>query len=151
MGDTSTSSASSSASESDAYNTESARLYFGPINTPERNFVATRLFPPQASQPLRRSPRLSSPRPHPPNTASIIEQDSVAQEANDIDLVAELVNDFQVEDDDQLSYPLVGTPPRAEDVEQDGKLPSLFIYLSTISLCALRAIVCFGRQDLTCG
>ena len=121
---TSTSSASSSASESDAYNTESARLYFGPVKTPERKFVASnrRLLPLQVPHSLRRSPRLSSPRPHCRNTLSTLDQESAAQEARDIELVAELVNEVEVEDDEQMSYTRLRTPQRMEELEPDGKL-----------------------------
>jgi len=125
---TSTSSASTSASESDAYNTESARLYFGPVKTPERKFAANnrRLLPLQLPHSLRRSPRLSSPRPQPQNALSTLDQESAAQEARDIDLVAELVNDVEVDDDEQMSYPVLGTPQKVEEFEPDGKL---FAYL----------------------
>lgn len=117
---TSNSSASSSTSDSDAYNTESARLYFGPVKTPERTFVAhnRRLLPLQIPHSLRRSSRLSQP----PNALSTSDQESAAQEARDIDLVAELVNEVGVEDD--VSYPLLGTPQRVEELEPDGKLHS---------------------------
>jgi len=119
-----TTSASSSTSESDAYNTESARLYFGPVKTPERKFAANnrRLLPLQLPHSLRRSPRLPSPRPQPQNALSTLDQESVAQEARDIDLVAELVNEVEVEDYEQMTYPALGTPQRVEEFEQDGKL-----------------------------
>ncbi len=115
---TSASPASSSASDSDAFNTESARLYFGPVNTPERNFVANnkQLFPPAVPSLLRRSPRLSSPRPQPP-----VDQESTAEE-EDIDLVAQLVNEVDVDDEDAEMSNSLSTPPRDEgELEQDGK------------------------------
>ena len=74
MDDTPASPASSTASDSDAYNTEDARLYFGPLKTPERNFVAAsqgRLFPTAPNLVLRRSPRLSSPCPRSPIATNV--------------------------------------------------------------------------------
>jgi hypothetical protein len=79
-------------------------------------------------------------------------QESAAQEARDIDLVAELVNEVEVDDDEPMPYPVLGTPPRVEESEQDGKLSLsiCFIYL-ILTLYTLRTIVGFGRQDITCG
>ena len=110
-------SSSSSASDSDGFNTESARLYFGPLKTPERKFVASnqRLFPPVEASPLRRSPRLSSPRPQ-PQPAAQFDQDSPTEESEDIELVAQLVNEVEMDDDeeeeeeDELTNSLSGTP-----------------------------------------
>jgi len=113
---TSASPASSSASDSDAFNTESARLYFGPVKTPERQFVANnkRLFPPAVPPLLRRSPRLSSPRPQP----DPVDRESTAEESEDIDLVAQLVNEVDVDDEDAE----MSTPSRDEgELEPDGK------------------------------
>jgi hypothetical protein len=138
---TSTSSASSSTSDSDAYNTESARLYFGPVKTPERKFVAKnrRLLPLQVPHSLRRSPRLSS---QPPNTLSTLDPESATQEARDIELVAELVNEVEVEDDEQMPHPLLRTPQRLEELESDGKL------LSPVFVIALSLTVYFKSHCL---
>jgi len=114
---------SSSASDSDAYNTESARLYFGPLKTPERNFVAAtkNLFPPATITPLRRSPRLSSPRPRstPPADLQITEK-----EREDIEQVAQLVNgieaDEEGEEEESGSNSVPGTPLNGE-VFPDGQ------------------------------
>ncbi|KAJ7709927.1 hypothetical protein B0H17DRAFT_1324739 [Mycena rosella] len=52
---------------SDHENDES-RIYFGPFKSPEKKYIGAGLAVPQAitPSPLRRSPRLSSPIPHPP-------------------------------------------------------------------------------------
>ncbi|KAF9532960.1 hypothetical protein CPB83DRAFT_590491 [Crepidotus variabilis] len=96
-----TPSSSGSGSDSD---TEAPRVYFGPVKTPERNFVAAnKLFPPPVSSPLRRSPRLSSPRPQPNLQSELQEEEpeTTAQEAEDIEHVAQLVNQVEVDDDDE--------------------------------------------------
>lgn len=124
MNDTIPLSPASSSTDSDAFNTESARLYFGPVKTPERNFVASnkQLFPPATPPVLRRSPRLSTLRVQTPSDLSTetIPKDLSAQEAEDIDFVAQLVNDVDVHDDDEKVFDsLSGTPPKAE-LELDG-------------------------------
>ncbi|KII88549.1 hypothetical protein PLICRDRAFT_628228 [Plicaturopsis crispa FD-325 SS-3] len=57
-----------SASDSDAVNTTSARIYFGPLTSPEKKFVPNvarrRTLTPSSS--IRRSPRLSTPGPASP-------------------------------------------------------------------------------------
>ncbi|KAF8163284.1 hypothetical protein B0H34DRAFT_795011 [Crassisporium funariophilum] len=105
--------ASSSASDSDACNTESARVYFGPLKTPERNFVAvsSRLFPPAQSTNLRRSPRLSSPRPRSASPGDV----HTAEDKEDIELVAQLINEDDEEDEETSRS---GTPQRT-DLLQD--------------------------------
>lgn len=148
---TSASPASSSASDSDAFNTESARLYFGPVKTPERKFVASnkRLFPPAVPSLLRRSPRLSSPRPQPPPDP--VDRESAAEEAEDIDLVAQLVNEVDVDDEDaEMSNSPLGTPSRDEgELEPDGKprLLNIFSRRITIFTPFQRAAICASRQD----
>ncbi len=115
---------SSSASDSDAFNIESARLYFGPVKTPERNFVAShkKLHPPATPSFLRRSPRLSTLRVQPPPALSTTGEEISAQEAEDIDLVARLVNEVEVDDEGEDSYDsLFGTPPKGSaELEPDG-------------------------------
>ncbi|KAF8077967.1 hypothetical protein FPV67DRAFT_23274 [Lyophyllum atratum] len=64
--------ASSSASDSDAFNTANARIHFGPLMSPEKKFgpiLARRstLHPGLSQSPLRRSPRLSTPPPRSPS------------------------------------------------------------------------------------
>ncbi|KAF9052616.1 hypothetical protein BJ165DRAFT_780218 [Panaeolus papilionaceus] len=93
--------APSSASDSDELNNLSPRVYFGPLKTPERHFLASNrgLFPPvqPQSSPLRRSPRLSSPRPPSPSPREAEQMDNDVQE---MALVAQLVNERLDEDDD---------------------------------------------------
>jgi hypothetical protein len=86
---------SASAADSDAYNTESARLYFGPLKTPERRFVynSKGLFPPTQSNLPRRSPRLSSPRARSPSQPT--------DDIGDIDFVAQLI--ITPDEDEELS------------------------------------------------
>lgn len=105
-----------------SYDSESTRLYLGPVQTPEREFLANRyLFAPQVPHSPRRSPRLSSPQSHPPSTSSL-DEDNAVQEAKDIDLVTKFVNEVEDEDDEAMPYTLFGTPQRVEESEQDGKL-----------------------------
>ncbi|KAJ3517145.1 hypothetical protein NLJ89_g685 [Agrocybe chaxingu] len=106
----------SSASDSDSYNTESARLYFGPLKTPERKFVASskHLFPPVQTPPLRRSPRLSSPRPR---SATPVDAEDTAEENEDIERVAQLVNgdeEEEEEEEEEISNSQSGTPQRGD-------------------------------------
>ncbi|KDR81591.1 hypothetical protein GALMADRAFT_263876 [Galerina marginata CBS 339.88] len=103
---------SSSASDSDAYNTESARLYFGPFKTPERKFVAAskRLFPPPSHSSLRRSPRLSSPRPR---SATPTDSLQAREDLEDIEQVAQLVNEADDDDEDMFKSGS-GTPQNGE-------------------------------------
>lgn len=63
----------SSPYDSDAYNTAGARIHFGPLRSPEKQFV-TMVARPSTLQPapLRRSPRLSSPRPKSPLPTAIM-------------------------------------------------------------------------------
>lgn len=102
---------SASAPDSDAYNTESARLYFGPLKTPERNFVynSKGLFPPTQSILPRRSPRLSSPRSRSPSRP--IDDDG------DINLVAQLI--IAPDEDEELSSDSA-TPLARREREGDG-------------------------------
>lgn len=102
---------SASAPDSDAYNTESARLYFGPLKTPERRFVynSKGLFPPTQSNLPRRSPRLSSPRVRSPSQP--IDEDG------DIDVVAQLIIS---PDDEELSSD--SATPQARDGIENGLL-----------------------------
>ena len=69
--------ASSLASDTDAYNTADARLYFGPLRSPEKKFhpmveCPDALHPPHSRSPLRRSPRLSTPC-HPSPSPTVTE------------------------------------------------------------------------------
>lgn len=98
---------SASASDSEAYNTESARLYFGPLKTPERKFVhgSKGLFPPTQSTLPRRSPRLSSPRARSPSQP--------IDENEDIDVVAQLI----IIDEEHLSDS--ATPQAGDGVEDE--------------------------------
>ncbi|KAF4614810.1 hypothetical protein D9613_003046 [Agrocybe pediades] len=99
----------STASDSDAYNTESARLYFGPLKTPERNFVgSTKNLFPRTITPLRRSPRLSSPIP-PPKVLTDAQLSAGRLEA--VDLVNETEN---VEEAEEESGSVPGTPVNGE-------------------------------------
>jgi hypothetical protein len=147
---------SSSASDSDAFNTESARLYFGPVKTPERNFVASKkqLHPSATSPFLRRSPRLSTLRVQPPPAVSTTgeePQETSAQEAEDIDLVARLVNEVEVDDEGESSYDsLFGTPPKGfAELEHDGS--SIYIcYFFLVFYSLSRTFVSSSRQDFAC-
>jgi len=94
--------ASPASSDSDAYNTEDARLYFGPLKTPERNFVAAsqgRLFPAPPNPLLRRSPRLSSPRSRSPLSTDVR---TTEEDMMDIDQVAQLVKASDEEEGDVM-------------------------------------------------
>lgn len=102
--------ASPASSDSDAYNTEDARLYFGPLKTPERNFVAasqSRLFPTASNPLLRRSPRLSSPRPR-----STVSTDvrTTEEDMMDIDQVAQLVKAVSDEEEEEAMDSGSATP-----------------------------------------
>lgn len=99
---------SASASDSDAYNTESARLYFGPLKTPERKFVhnSKGLFPPSQSTLPRRSPRLSSPRVRSPSQP--------IDDNEDIDIVAQLIT---VPDEDEEHFSDSATPQGGDGLE----------------------------------
>jgi len=113
MDDTPASPASSTTSDSDAYNTEDARLYFGPLKTPERKFVAGSQscpFPTAPNLVLRRSPRLSSPCPR-----SDIVTDVRTKEADVIDIkrVAELAK-FSDEGEDDTMHSGSATPQMVE-------------------------------------
>lgn len=110
--------ASSSASDSDAYNTESARVYFGPFKTPERKFIAASksLFPPPQPAAVRRSPRLSSPRIR---SASPMDLQASDEDKRDIEQVAQLVRDSDDEEGDPLE-PGVETPQIGGDLLPDG-------------------------------
>jgi hypothetical protein len=103
---------SASAPDSDAYNTESARLYFGPFQTPERKFVynSKGLFPPTQSKLPRRSPRLSSPR--------VILPSQPIEDDGDIDVVAQLI--IAPEEDEELSSD--SATPQARDGVENGLL-----------------------------
>jgi len=113
----------SSTSDSDAFNTESARLHFGPLTFSERRFVAQQvsLFPPPQTTPLRRSPRLSSPRP-----PSINPQDAYSTEdSDDLERVEEqLVNES---DDEGVSGNSGPGTPRPETPLPDGAFPCLLL------------------------
>ncbi|KAF8902106.1 hypothetical protein CPB84DRAFT_1846516 [Gymnopilus junonius] len=102
--------ASSSASDSDAYNTESARIYFGPLKTPERNFVAAskHLFPPPTASPLRRSPRRSSPRP------TWVTPADPQEDFEDMQQVDQLINQ-ENDEDDGVPDSTPDTPPNVEN------------------------------------
>lgn len=116
-----TSPALSSTSDNDAFNTESARLHFGPVTSPERRLVAQQvsLFPPLQTTPLRRSPRLSSPR-----QPSINPQDAYSTEdSDDLERVEEqLVNES---DDEGVSGDSGPGTPRPETPLPDGAFPCL--------------------------
>ena len=103
---------SASAPDSDAYNTESARLYFGPLKTPERTFVynSKGLFPPTQSKFPRRSPRLSSPRARSPSQP--IDDDG------DINFVAQLI----IAPDEDEEFSSDSATPQARDGIENGLL-----------------------------
>ena len=102
---------STSAPDSDAYNTESARLCFGPLKTPERTFVYSKgLFVPTQSNLPHRSPRLSSPRARSPSEP--IDDDG------DMNLVAQLI--IAPDEDEELSSD--SATPRARDGIENGLL-----------------------------
>ncbi|PPQ79110.1 hypothetical protein CVT24_012785 [Panaeolus cyanescens] len=84
---------SASTSDSDEL---SPRVYFGPLKTPERIFLAS--IPPAQSNtsPLRRSPRLSTPRPQSP------QGDQPDNDVQEMALVAQLINERLDEDDDNI-------------------------------------------------
>ena len=111
--------ASSSASDSDAFNTESARVYFGPFKTPERKFIAASrtLFPPPQLTAVRRSPRLSSPRLR---SASPMGVQAIEEDIRDTEQVAQLVNDSD-EDEGEPSVSGMGTPLAGDDNFPDGE------------------------------
>lgn len=111
----------SSTSDSDTFNKESARLHFGPLTSPERRLVAQQvsLFPLPQITPLRRSPRLSSPRP-----PSINPQDAYSTEdSDDLERIEEqLVNES---DDEGVSGHSGPGTPRPETPLPDGAFPCL--------------------------
>ncbi|KAH9484321.1 hypothetical protein JR316_0003802 [Psilocybe cubensis] len=104
----------SSDSDSDSYNTESARIYFGPLKTPERKFAAAaaskRLFPPPSNSSLRRSPRLSSPRPR---SATPTDVQPTREDLDDIERVAQLVRESE-DEDESMPTSGSGTPQNGE-------------------------------------
>lgn len=113
----------SSGSDSDSYNTESARVYFGPLKTPERKFAAAaaskRLFPPPSNSSLRRSPRLSSPRAR---SATPTDIQTTREDLEDIEQVVQLVHESEDEDE---STPTSGTgTPQNGEVFIDGESKS---------------------------
>jgi hypothetical protein len=110
MEDISLSPPPSSASALDS-DTESARLYFGPLKTPERKFVhySTGLFPLTQSTLPRRSPRLSSPRARSPSQP--------VDDNEDIDVVAQLII---VSDEDEKQFSDSATPQAGDGVEDGG-------------------------------
>lgn len=128
MEDISISSLASSTSplESDAYNTESARLYFGPLKTPERKFIdnSNRLFPP--------SPILSSPRSRSPS--------QLIDDNEDMDLVVQLVNEPDEDEEDSAT-------PQAGDGVEDGLLQLQRHICYFNDACLLRTIIRIGRQS----
>lgn len=117
--DTPASPVSSSGSNSDAFNTESARVYFGPLKTPERKFVAgsKTLFPPAQPTAVRRSPRLSSPRLR---SASPMDIQEMEDDIKDIEQVEQLVRDSDEDEKDDESG--MRTPQLGEDSLLDGML-----------------------------
>lgn len=107
-------------SDSDSYNTESARIYFGPLKTPERKFAASSkaLFPPPSTSPLRRSPRLSSPRPTLVTAGDFAE---IREDLEDIEQVAQLVNESE-DEEDSIPNSGVGTPQNGEALDGEFEL-----------------------------
>ena len=102
---------SASAPDGDAYNTESARLYFGSLKTPERKFVyynSKGLFssPTQSNLPRR------SPSPHATVPSWPIGDDG------DIDVVAQLI--IAPDEDEELSSD--SATPQVRDGEENGLL-----------------------------
>lgn len=103
----------SSGSDSDSFNTESARIHFGPLKTPERKFAANaskRLFPPPSNSSLRRSPRLSSPRPR---SATPTDLQATREDLEDIEQVARLVHEIE-DEDESIPTSGSGTPQNGE-------------------------------------
>jgi hypothetical protein len=100
-----------SAPDGDAYNTESARLYFGPLKTPERKFVynSKGLFPPTQSILPRRSPRLSSPH-------ATLPSQPLSDDGGDIDVVAQLI--IAPDEEEELSSD--PATPQARDGVENG-------------------------------
>jgi len=118
--------ASPASSDSDAYNTEDARLYFGPLKTPERNFVAAsqgRLFPTAPNPLLRRSPRLSSP----PRSTVFTDVRTTEEDMMDIEQVAQLVKASDEEGDVMDSG---SATPRGDHLLPDGVFALVVILLS---------------------
>jgi hypothetical protein len=113
----------SSPYDSDAYNTANARIHFGPLRSPEKKFVPmvgrpSTLRPGPVDSPLRRSPRLSSPRPRSPFPATVVvlrEDEGASVE----------VDDRASED---VGFSRVGTPDN-EQFLQDGTL-DLHIFIA---------------------
>lgn len=98
-------------SDDDAYNTENARIYFGPIRTPERKFTATEESP---------ADPLTSDTVPPPNTTSMVEETDIAVDES---------NEGDDKEDESRVEELVGGTEGGEDdgqddeVGQDGEIP----------------------------
>lgn len=110
---------SSSGSDSDAVNTTSARVYFGPIQSPEKkliqviNPVTSRYRTPNSgtnTSPLRRSVRFPSPVPWSPS------QNGTEENADNSD-----ANDESDDAGEDVSHSRSGTPDNIR-FPQDGEL-----------------------------
>lgn len=100
MNDTNNSSPLSSCSDnSDVVNTSSAKVYFGPVQSPEKKFApmlspckpSTQSIDDFGSSFLRRSPRLSSPQPTHPDGYDQDETEQEEEEEGNDELPAEIL------------------------------------------------------------
>lgn len=119
--DNSPSLASINSDDSDAVNTDAARVYFGPLQSPEKKFAA-----PGMRTPLRRSARLSS-----------LPRDIEALRADD---------DNDNDDDEGFQSNLVGPESREgtpvqDDLQADGELWKSR-YLEPTDLYRSRTVIC---------
>lgn len=134
MNDTNNSSPLSSSSDnSDVVNTSSAKVYFGPVQSPEKKFApmlspckpSTQSIDDFGSSSPRRSPRLSSPQPTHPNG---YDQDETEQEE-------------EREENDELSAEILWEDTHCQQIlRQDGKL--MYAVAFIFSLTRTRTIIC---------
>jgi hypothetical protein len=99
----------SDTSDTDAVNSSSARVYFGPLQSPEKKFIARDVVRRQAlkagafGSPVRRSPRLSClPPPRPPQDGrDTRDQDEQSDDDSDSinDVTAQLSREETPEND----------------------------------------------------
>lgn len=95
----------STCSDDDAYNTENARIYFGPLRTPERKFAAMEV---NLAEPLTSD---TSPPPDPAPTA------------DEADITVDQDTDIDDNEDASRVEELVGGAEDGEDGGQDDEIP----------------------------